>query len=105
MGVEMPFITAVLARLENPEISLATHGGIVFPLALIIEAPVIMLLSASTALSKDWESYQKIRRFMMILGASLTFLHLMVVLTPLYDLVVVKLLGAPEKLLKVQELD
>jgi len=56
-------------------------------------------------LSKDWESYQKIRRFMMILGASLTFLHLMVVLTPLYDLVVVKLLGAPEKLLKVQELD
>lgn len=100
MGVEMPFITAVLARLENPEISLATHGGIVFPLALIIEAPVIMLLSASTALSKDWESCQKIRRFMMILGASLTFLHLMVVLTPLYDLVVVKLLGAPEEIIE-----
>ena len=100
MGVEMPFITAVLARLENPEISLATHGGIVFPLALIIEAPVIMLLSASTALSKDWESYQKIRRFMMILGASLTFLHLMVVFTPLYDLVVVKLLGAPEEIIE-----
>jgi hypothetical protein len=75
MGVEMPVISAVMARLANPEISLATHGGIVFPLALIIEAPVIMLLSASTALCKDWDSYQKIFRFMMIMGASLTVLH------------------------------
>jgi len=29
MGIEMPMITAVMARLANPEISLATHGGIV----------------------------------------------------------------------------
>ena len=100
MGVEMPFITAVIARLENPEISLATHGGIVFPLALIIEAPVIMLLSASTALCKDWYSYQKIFRFMMILGAVLTGVHLLVVFTPLYDLVVVKLLGVPEEIIE-----
>lgn len=100
MGVEMPVITAVMARLQNPEISLATHGGIVFPLALIIEAPVIMLLSASTALSKDWASYQKIHRFMMILGATLTGVHLLVVVTPLYDLVVVRLLGVPAEIIE-----
>lgn len=100
MGVEMPFITAVIARLENPEISLATHGGVVFPLALIIEAPVIMLLSASTALCKDWNSYQKIFRFMMILGAVLTGVHLLVVFTPLYDLVVVRLLGVPGEIIE-----
>ncbi len=96
----MPAITAVMARLANPEISLATHGGIVFPLALIIEAPVIMLLSASTALSKDWASYQKIFRFMMILGASLTGLHLLVAFTPLYDLIIVKGLGVPKEIIE-----
>ena len=100
MGVEIPMITAVMARLANPEISLATHGGIVFPLALIIEAPVIMLLSASTALSKDMDSYQKIYRFMMIMGATLTFLHFLVAFTPIYDLVVVKLLGVPEEIIE-----
>ena len=100
MGIEMPAITAIMARLDNPEISLATHGGIVFPLALLIEAPVIMLLSASTALSKDWDSYQKIYRFMMILGASLTFLHILIAFTPLYDLVIVKLLGVPEEIIE-----
>lgn len=100
MGIEMPMITAVMARLANPEISLATHGGIVFPLALIIEAPVIMLLSASTALSKDEDSYQKIFRFMMIMGALLTFLHFLVAFTPLYDLVIVKVLGLPEEIIE-----
>ncbi|MDO9086548.1 MAG: hypothetical protein Q7U53_10110 [Anaerolineaceae bacterium] len=98
MGIEMPVITAVMARLANPEISLATHGGIVFPLALIIEAPVIMLLSASTALSKDWDSYRKIYRFMMVLAASLTLIHILIAFTPLYDWVVVSLLGVPEEI-------
>ncbi len=99
MGVEMPVISAVMARLANSEISLATHGGIVFPLAMIIEAPIIMLLSAPTSLSKDWDSYQKIFRFMMIIGSSLTILHLMVTFTPLYDFVVVELLSVPEEII------
>lgn len=60
MGIELPLISAVIARLENPEISLAAYGGIIFPLALIIELPIIMLLAASTALSKDWASFIKI---------------------------------------------
>jgi hypothetical protein len=100
MGIEMPMIAAVMARLANPEISLATHGGIVFPLALLIEAPVIMLLSASTALSKDWDSYRKIYRFMMIVAASLTFIHILIAFTPLYDLVVVKVLAVPKEIVE-----
>lgn len=100
MGVEMPAITAVMARLENPEISLAAHGGVIFPIALIIEAPIIMLLSASTALCKDWDSYQKIYRFMMITGAVLTGIHLLIAFTPLYDLVVVRLLGVPSEIVE-----
>ena len=50
MGAEGPAIAAVVARLPNPRINLAAYGGIVFPLALIIESPIIMLLAASVAL-------------------------------------------------------
>jgi len=96
MAVEGPALSAVAARLPNPEINLAAFGGIVYPLALIIEAPIIMLLSASTALSKDWDSYRKLKRFMMVMGALLTVVHVLVAFTPLYDLVVVQMIGPPD---------
>ena len=60
MSIELPAINAIVARLMNPEISLAAYGGVVYPIALIIEAPVIMLLAASTALSRDWDSYKRL---------------------------------------------
>jgi hypothetical protein len=96
MGIELPMISAVIARLENPEISLAAYGGIIFPLALIIESPIIMLLAASTALSKDWPSFVRIRRFMMITSAILTGLHVLIVFTPLYYVIVEQIFGAPQ---------
>jgi len=89
MSLELPAVSATIARLPNPKISLAAYGGLVFPIALIIEAPVIMLLAASTVLSKDYASYQKLRRFMMLAGGSLTLLHILVAFTPLYYVVVV----------------
>jgi len=95
MSAELPMVSAVVARLAQPEINLAAYGGVVYPLALIVESPIIMLLAASTALSKDWASYRKLRRFMMVAGAALTALHLLVALTPLYYVVVRGLIGAP----------
>jgi hypothetical protein len=53
MALEGPAISAIVARLADPEVHLAAYGGIVFPLALFIAAPIIMLLAASTALSVD----------------------------------------------------
>ena len=100
MGAELPLLSAVVARLPNPAINLAAYGGIVFPLALIIESPVIMLLAASTALSKDEASYQLIRRFMMITAAALTALHILIAFTPLYYFVAERLLGAPEVIIE-----
>lgn len=100
MGAEMPALSAVVARLPEPEINLAAYGGIVFPLSLIIESPIIMLLAASTALSKDWTSYQKIRRFMNVTSALLTALHILVAFTPLYDWVAHQVLGVPEAILE-----
>jgi len=98
MGAELPAISAVVARLANPEINLAAYGGVVFPLALIFESPVIMLLAASTALSKDYDSYRKVRKFMFVTGISMTVVHLLVAFTPLYYLVVQGILGVPPEI-------
>lgn len=97
MSIEGPAISATISRLANPEINLAAYGGVVFPLSLIIEAPIIMLLSASTALCKDWPSYRKVFNFMAVTAAALTGLHVLVAFTPLYDFVVSGLLGVPQE--------
>lgn len=96
MGFELPVISAILARLDDPEIHLAAYGGVVFPISLLIEAPIIMLLAASTALSKDWTSYLLLRRFTVLLAVPLTVLHILVAFTPIFDIVVSDILAAPE---------
>ena len=95
MAVELPAISAVVARLADPEVHLAALGGVVFPVALVVESPIIMLLVASTALSRDWDSYLRLRRFMMWAGAALTVVHMLVVFTPLYFVVVETLIRVP----------
>ncbi|MDD2694649.1 MAG: hypothetical protein PHD58_01850 [Anaerolineales bacterium] len=100
IGVEQPAVTAVIARLAEPEINLAAFGGVVFPLSLIVEAPIIMLLAASTALSRDWSAYQKLRRYMLASAAALSLLHFLVAFTPLYYLVVRGLIGVPEAIVE-----
>lgn len=100
MGAELPALSAIVARLAEPEIHLAAYGGVVFPIALIIEAPIMMLLAASTALSKDWESYLRLRRFMMRLSAALTALHVLVAFTPFYYVVVGQVIKAPADIIE-----
>jgi hypothetical protein len=96
MGLELPLVAATISRLSDPEIHLAAYGGVVFPLSLLIEAPVIMILVASTALCKDWSAYKLIRNFIVFLGGVLTVLHVLVAFTPLYAIIVNDVLGAPE---------
>lgn len=98
MSIESPLLAAVIARLPDARLNLAATGGIVSPIRSVIMSPVTMLLSASTALSKDWASYMKLYRFMMILGASLTLLVALVAFTPLFNVVVEDILGAPAEL-------
>jgi progressive ankylosis protein len=96
MGVELLLVAATVSRLANPKIHLAAYGGVVFPLSLLIEAPIIMILVASTALCKDWPAYRLMRNFILILGGSLTLFHIILAFSPLYEVVVKILLGAPE---------
>ena len=98
MGLELPAVSAFVARLADPKIHLAAYGGVVFPLALLIESPILMLLSASTALARDRASYHLIRRFMFLLAGALTLLHALIAFTPLFDLVVVRLMGVPAEI-------
>ena len=100
MAFELPALSAVVARLPSPETNLAAWGGVVFPVSMLIEAPIIMLLAVSTALSKDWGSYQQLRRFMMVMGASLTLLHFLISFTPLFDLIVVGLINPPAEIVE-----
>ncbi len=96
MALEFPLVTATVSRLLNPEIHLAAYGGVVFPLSLMIEAPVIMILVASTALCKDWLAYRLIRNFIVVLGSILTVIHIVVAFTPVYGIIVQDVLGVPD---------
>jgi hypothetical protein len=99
MALELPALSAIIARLADPKINLAAYGGIVFPLVLLIEAPIIMLLAASTALSKDCDSYRKIRKFMHTTSGVLTAVHVIVVSTPLYFFITRQIIGSPEEII------
>jgi len=100
MGLELPLVTVTMSRLVDPEVHLAAYGGVVFPLSLLIEAPVIMILAASTALCKNWSAYRLIRKFILLLGGMLTLVHVVVAFTPLFGVIVQDVLGAPEVILE-----
>jgi hypothetical protein len=100
MGLELPLVTVTMSRLVDPEVHLAAYGGVVFPLSLLIEAPVIMILAASTALCKNWSAYRLIRKFILLLGGILTLVHVVVAFTPLFGVIVQDVLGAPEVILE-----
>lgn len=71
MSVEGPLLSAIIARLPMPKYNLAAYG-VAFAFALIIEAPVIMMLSASTALVSDRRSYHKLLRFVHLISLIIT---------------------------------
>ncbi len=100
MGVELPVLTAVVERLPDPEVQLAAYGSVVFPLSLIVEAPIIMMLAAATALVRDRASYARLHRFMVLASVALTAVHVAIAFTPLFDVVVGWILDAPEELLE-----
>ena len=94
MAAEGPYLAAIIARLDQPIENLAAFG-VAFALAIIIEAPVIMLMAASTALVTDAASYAALRRFAYTLGAALTLVQVVAVLPPVFDRLAVSLIGLP----------
>lgn len=94
MSVEGPLLSAIIARIADPKFNLAAYG-VAFSFALIVEAPVIMMLSASTALVKDWASFLKLRNFTFILNGILTVLLLIILIPPVFYFITETLIGLP----------
>jgi hypothetical protein len=92
MAVEGPFLAAVIARLAEPTHNLAAFG-VAFALAILVEAPVIMILSASTALVEGPITLRRLRRFTYALNAGVTVSMALLVMTPAWDLFSLRVIG------------
>lgn len=100
MAIEQPFLIAFIARLDEAKYNLAAFG-IAGSFALIIEAPIIMLMSASTALVKDRYSYKKLKRFTDILNGGITLVQLFILIPPVFYWIVMTLMGVPENVARL----
>ena len=94
MAVEGPFLAAVIARLAEPTYNLAAYG-VAFSLALVVEAPVIMIMSAATALARNRLSYIRLRTFTHALNASVTLAMGFALLPPVFNTIAYGLIGLP----------
>jgi Na+-driven multidrug efflux pump len=100
MSIEGPFLAAVIARLTEPKYNLAAYG-VAFSFALIIEAPVIMIMSASTALVKDRHSYLKLRNFANVLNVLLTLLMLLLLIPNIFYIITEKWINLPKNVARL----
>jgi progressive ankylosis protein len=96
MALEGPFLAAVIARLADPTFNLAAYG-VAFAFAILVESPVIMLMSASTALVEDAKSYRKLRAFAAGLNVLSTALLVALLVPAVFDLVLRSGLGLPSE--------
>ncbi len=96
MSAEGPFLSAIIARLAEPKYNLAAYG-IAFSFALVIESPIIMLLSAATELVNDLHSFIKLRNFTYALNGILTLVYLIFIIPPVFYFIAEEIIGLPEK--------
>lgn len=97
MGLEIPYIGAIVARMPAPAVNLAAFG-VATALAWLVESPIMMLLSASTALVHDRPSYLALRRFALLLNVLVTAGMLLLIVPPVFDTVAVRLIGLPPEI-------
>lgn len=95
MAFEQPVLIAFIARLSDAKYNLAAFG-IAGSFAMIIEAPIIMLMSASTALVTGRNSYRKLKRFTDILNTIITAIQLIFLIPPVFNFIVIRLMEVPE---------
>ncbi len=92
MATEGPFLAAIIARLPEPKFNLAAYG-VAFSLAILIESPIIMIMSASTALVKNRNSYFKLRNFTFVLNGAVTLIMVLILIPPVFDTITLSIMG------------
>lgn len=96
MAAEGPLLTSLIARLDDPKHNLAAYG-VATAIAMIIESPIIMMLSASIALVKDAPSYNALRGFIIKLNVMVTVGMLLTLIPPIFNFIAFSLLNlSPE---------
>lgn len=71
-----------------------------FSISLIIESPVIMLISTAIALVDSEQAYRALRRFTIRLALGCTAASGLVAFTPVFDFVAAKLMGQPPEIIE-----
>lgn len=100
MALEQPILIAFIARLNDAKFNLAAFG-IAGSFAMLIEAPIIMLLSASTALVTGRNSYRKLKKFTDILNGAITLIHLIFIIPPVFNFIAVDMMEVPENVTRL----
>ena len=100
MAVEGPFLAAIIARAGEAKFNLAAYG-VAFAFAILVEAPVIMLMSASTALVEDSRTYRRLRNFANALNVGSTALLLLVLVPGVYHLLMEVAIGLPPEVARL----
>lgn len=95
MAVEGPILTSLIARLPDPTPNLAAYG-VAVSLAMLIESPVIMLLSMSVAMATDRNAEERLRAVMWRINGLVTAGMLVVSMPWIYDAVTLGVLQLPQ---------
>jgi len=95
MSLEGPFLTALMARLPEAKFNLAAFG-VAFSLAMMVESPIIMILSAAAALVHGRASFLALRRFIYALNGAITAAMLVLLAPPVFAAIARGALGLPE---------
>ena len=94
MSIEGPFLAALIARSTESIFNLAAYG-VAYSLALIIEAPIIMIMSASIALVNNSQSFYKLRNFTYSANGIITLIMFIVITPPVFSFIAEGLIGLP----------
>jgi O-antigen/teichoic acid export membrane protein len=96
MAMESSLISAFIARMAEPKFNLAAYG-VAFSFILVIEAPILMIISASTALVQDRDSFLKMRYFTFILIGGVTLIMGVVLLPVVFHFLARQVIHLPER--------
>ena len=94
MSIEGPILTSAIARLPFDAVNLAAYG-VALALAMLIESPVIQLLSTSVALARDAASMDMLRRFTRRVNIGVTLGMILVTIPPVYDVLALYVIDLP----------
>lgn len=97
MAFEGPFVAAIIARLPDAKYNLAAFG-VAFSFAVLIESPIIMLMTASTALANNKKNYIKLLRFTQILNGIITIIFILVLIPGVFKFITQNLMGLETKM-------